>query len=205
MTHAGDLDQRRLARPRATAGTTAYVLHGLARRPLSGQTVTVDYATADGTATAAERLHGELGHADLRPRRDDADGHRAGQRRHHGGAERDVHREPHGRHQRDDRRRPRASARSSTTTPPPNISINDVSLPRATAGTTAFDFTVTLSAAQRPAGDGRLRDRRRHGHRAERLHGELRHADLRPRRDHADGHRARSTATPWSSRTRRSS
>ena len=71
--------------------------------------VTVDFATADGTATAPERLHGELGDGDLRPRRDVTDGDRAGQRRHHRGAERDVQREPHERHgQRDDRRRPRA-------------------------------------------------------------------------------------------------
>ena len=56
----------------------------------------------------AERLHGQLGDGDLRPRRHHADGDRAGQRRHHGGAERDVQREPHERHrQRDDHRRPR--------------------------------------------------------------------------------------------------
>ncbi len=36
------------------------------------QTVTVDYATADGTATAArQRLHGHQRHADVRPRRHD--------------------------------------------------------------------------------------------------------------------------------------
>ena len=34
----------------------------------SGQTVTVNYATANGTAHAPARLHGRVGHADLRRR-----------------------------------------------------------------------------------------------------------------------------------------
>ena len=48
----------------------------------SGQTVTVDYATANGTAQRARRLHGRDRHAHLRPRPDHPDGHGAGQRRH---------------------------------------------------------------------------------------------------------------------------
>ena len=70
--------RRRPARRRASIGDVT-VTEGNARhastRPspsrsprASGQTVTVDYATADGTATAARRLHGGDRHADLRAR-----------------------------------------------------------------------------------------------------------------------------------------
>ena len=46
----------------------------------SGQTVTVDYATANGTATAPERLHGGDRDADVRAGETTQDGHGGGAR-----------------------------------------------------------------------------------------------------------------------------
>ena len=171
------------------SGTTNARVHGHRSAAAQAAPVTVDFATADGTATAPQRLHGDLGHADLRPRRDHPDGDRAG----HG----DTTVEPNetftvnlssatgnatiadaqgvGTIVNDD-----AAAAS-------NITINDVSHHRGQQR----DHRVRLHglARRRPgrAGDGRLRDRRRHGHRPQRLHGDLGDGDLRPRRDHADG------------------
>ena len=71
----------------------------------SARAVTVDYATADGTAIAPARLHRRLRDAHLRPGPDVEAGHRARQRRPARRGERDVLRQPHERGQRDDRRR----------------------------------------------------------------------------------------------------
>ena len=80
-----------------------------------------------------------------------------------------LHRRPLQRRQRDDRRRAPAPARSPTTTPPPALSIDDVTVDRGQRGTTTATFTVTLSRAERPARvTRRLRDRRRHRRRSRR-------------------------------------
>ena len=55
--------------------------------------------------------------------------------------------------------------------PPPALSINDVTVTEGNSGTVNATFTVTLSAAERADGDGRLRDGGRHRDRARRLHG----------------------------------
>ena len=71
-------------------------------------TVTVDYATSDGTATAPGRLHGGHRNGDLRPRRHLRDGDGADHRRRPGRGHGAVRREPLERHrQRGDQRRPR--------------------------------------------------------------------------------------------------
>ena len=91
--------------------------------------VTVDYATADGTATAGQRLHGDQRHAHLRGRRDVEDGARAGDRRQHGRGQRGLtvtlscRAAPPS-------RAAAPPARSSTTTAPPapTLSITDTSV-----------------------------------------------------------------------------
>ena len=65
--------------------------------------------------------------------------------------------------------------------PPPTISVNDVTVTEGNAGTVNATFTVTLSTRQRPRRHRRLRHRRRHGHGSGRLLGGDRHADLRRR------------------------
>ena len=60
----------------------------------------------------------------------------------------------------------RASARSPTTTTPPTISINDVTVDRGQRGTANAIFTVTPLRRERADGHGRLRDGQRHGDRA---------------------------------------
>ena len=60
--------------------------------PTSTQTVTVDYATANGTATAGSDYVAESGTADLRARCQHAPDQRHRQRRHGSGAERDIQR-----------------------------------------------------------------------------------------------------------------
>ena len=61
-------------RPRATAAPIERRRSPSACRAASGQTVTVNYATADGTADGAGRLHAAAGDADL-PARDDEPEH----------------------------------------------------------------------------------------------------------------------------------
>ena len=132
-------------------------------------------AAADYTATGGDRR--------LRPGPDHGDGHRHGRRRHARRDRRDLLRQPL---DRSTRRSPtaRASARSPTTTPP-TLSIDDVTVTEGNAGTVDATFTVTLSAAERTDGHGRLRDRGRHGHGAGRLRGRQRHADFAAGRDDA--------------------
>ena len=72
----------------------------------SGQTVTVNYATANGTRHGARDYTAASRHADLRAGRDTPDDHRAGRRRRARRGERDVQRQPERADQRDDRRRP---------------------------------------------------------------------------------------------------
>ena len=70
----------------------------------SSQTVTVDYATANGTATTRQRLRRRQRHADVRTVDRDADDQCDRQRRYRGRAERNVRRQSVGRDQCRDRR-----------------------------------------------------------------------------------------------------
>ena len=72
----------------------------------SGQTVTVDYATVNGTATARRRLHGGQPDAHLHARPDHEDSPRAGAERHARRERRNVLGQPVQRRERDDHRRP---------------------------------------------------------------------------------------------------
>ena len=55
--------------------------------------------------------------------------------------------------------------------PLPALSINDVTVTEGDTGTVAATFTIGLSAAERPDGHRRLRHGERHGGRSGRLHG----------------------------------
>ena len=177
-------------------------------RAASGQTVTVDYATADGTApragadyTATSRqpsrsrparrrqtftVPGRAATCSTRPTRRSSSTSTSpvnatiadGQGLGH-----------------DHRRRP-AAHRSS---------INDVTVTEGNTGTVAATFTVNAHRAQRAAGDGRLRHRRRHGDRAGRLRGdEPARSTLRRRARRRRRSPCRSTATSSTRPTRRS-
>ncbi len=63
-----------------------------------------------------------------------------------------------------------------------NISINDVSHDEGNSGQTAYRLHGLAQRGPGRAGDGRFRDRRRHGDAAERLRLEHGDGDLRPRR-----------------------
>ena len=67
--------------------------------------VTVNYSTANGTATAGSDYTAADRHPHLRRRRDHQDHHRADHGRHHGRGQRDLHRHPGGRLRRHHRRR----------------------------------------------------------------------------------------------------
>ncbi len=89
------------------SGQTAYVFT-VSLNAAQAAAVTVNFATANGTATAPSDYTANSGTVTFAPGGHVQDGDGAGQRRHHRGAERDVQREPLGRHgQRDDHRRPR--------------------------------------------------------------------------------------------------
>ncbi len=72
----------------------------------SGRTVTVDYATANGTATSPADYQARSGVAHLHAWPDDAAADRARQRRPARRGQRDVRPQPHGSDKRDPRRRP---------------------------------------------------------------------------------------------------
>ena len=72
----------------------------------SGKTITIDYATADGTAIGSGRLRRRLRHAHVYAGPDHEDGDRAREWRPARRAERDVLRQPVEPVERDDRRRP---------------------------------------------------------------------------------------------------
>ena len=120
-------------------------------------TFTVTLSTASGRAGhgrlrhrqrhrhGRQRLPGRVRDGDLRPRRDEQDDHRAGQRRPARRAERDVPGQP-------EPARPAAvladgQGVGTIVDDEPRISISDVSRKEGNSGTTLFVFTVTLSAA----------------------------------------------------------
>ena len=109
----------------------------------SGQTVTVDYATADGTATAPGRLHGDHRHADLHTRADDEDRQRPDRRRHARRGRRDVHGRPDEPVQRDDRRRP-GPRHDHRRRPPPASVHQRRHRDRGQRGHVTATFTVSL-------------------------------------------------------------
>ena len=128
--------------------------------------VTVNYATADGTRHGRQRLPGHVGHADLRPRRDEQDHHRAGQRRPARRIRRVLLRQP--RPPRPTRPSPTAGLRAPSRTTSRAISISDVSRSRrGTAARRLITFTVTLSAAYDQAVTVRYATPGRHGHDAD--------------------------------------
>ena len=164
--------------------------------------VTVNYATANGTATAGSDYTAASGTLTFARRPDQQDDHRHGQRRHGRRAERDVLRQPQRPDQRHHRRRPgprhdpqrryRASA------------ISDVTVTEGNSGHERRHLHGEPLGGGDLPGDGQVRHGRRHGHRRQRLHRRQRHPDLRPPARRARRSASRSTATRPSSRTRRS-
>ena len=143
----------------------------------SGQTVSVGYSTADGTATAARRLHRGRRQPRLHARPGDEDGDGSGQGRHTGRGRRDLHGQPRGCGQCGDRRRHRGR--------------DDHRRRSATHG----------------LGRQRDGHRGRHGHRRRQLHGQPErgqrqddHDRLRDRGRHR--HRLRPTTPPPPARSR---
>ncbi len=138
----------------------------------SGQTVTVGFATANGTAVApGDYTARTRTHRDVRRRPADEDGHRRGQRRHDRRGQRDLLRQPLERRRTRPSRTARASARSSTTTALPSLSVNDVTVTEGDSGTVNANLTVTLSAPSGQSVSVGWSTRRRHGGRARRLPG----------------------------------
>ena len=102
--------------PEGNSGTTTATFV-VRLSPTSMSTVTVDFATADGTRFGRLGLRGEHGHLDLQPGRQHSADQRHDQRRRHQREQRDVLREPHEPPGGDHRGRPRAARlRSPTTT-----------------------------------------------------------------------------------------
>ena len=128
--------------PRATRAPRPRRSRSRSTRP-SGRALSVDYATADGSAIApADYTRGER-HAHLRGRRDDEDGQRPRQRRHARRDRRDVHPQPLERGQRDHRRTARALGTITDNDPLPALAINDVTVTEGDSGTVAATFTVS--------------------------------------------------------------
>ena len=71
--------------------------------------------------------------------------------------------------------------------PLPSVVINDVSLTEGNVGTTNADFTVTLSAPSGRNRHGELRHGQRHRHPTRRLHDDLGHAHVHPGPGDEDG------------------
>ena len=88
---AGVVKQLAVADAEATEGEDPSLDFVVTLAPAAAWTVTVDYATRDGTARAGLGLHGHERRADLRARRDGEDGVGAGHRRHGGGHPGNAH------------------------------------------------------------------------------------------------------------------
>ena len=95
----------------AAEGDDAEAVFTVTLSAFSADTVTVGYATANGTATEGDDYTD--GHGDHRAQRADGNDPRTGAERHGGGVVRDVHGDAVGRHERDD---PTARASGRTTT-----------------------------------------------------------------------------------------
>ena len=113
----------------------------------SGKTVTVDYATADGTATSPADYTSAAGTVSFAPGRYHQDLHRADRGRHPRRVRRDVH-SPTCR----TRRTPRSSDNQGVGTitdndPIPTLTFANVTVIEPDVGTVTATFTVTLSAA----------------------------------------------------------
>ena len=125
---------------------TANAVFTVSLSTASSQTVTVQYATANGTATAGSDYTAGSRHADLRPRPDDHDHHRPGPRRHRRRAERDLRRQPH-------LRPTNATIGDSQgigtiiNDDGPVLSIGNATVTEGNTGTANAVFTVSLSTA----------------------------------------------------------
>ena len=146
--HAGALDQRR-DRDRRQQRHDQRHLHRHPVSAASGQTVTVNFATADGTAHAPGDYTAPRGTLTLRARADQQDHHRAGQRRHarRGRTRRSPSTSPAPRTPRSPTAR--ASARSPTTTTSRRSRSTTSTVTEGNSGTTAAAFTVTPVGGQR--------------------------------------------------------
>ena len=113
----------------------------------SGQTVTVNYATANGTATAGSDYTATVGHADVRRRRPRRRPSRAGARRPARRSQRDLRRQPDGAGQRDDRRRPGTGTITDNDAHAVAVDQRRHGDRRQHAARVNAAFTVTLSAA----------------------------------------------------------
>ena len=100
----------------------------------SGQTVTVDWATADGTAAAGADYARPAAAARSRPGATTRHGRRHRQRRPDRRGERDLHRRPRPTPATPRSPTARAPARSPTTTRAPSLSIDDVTVTEGNAG-----------------------------------------------------------------------
>ena len=173
------LDQRRRRSPRGTAGTTNATFT-VTLSAASGQTVTVDYATADGTATAPADYTATPGTLTFAPGQttktvtvpvigdtlDEANETFTSTSR--------ARRTPRS-------ATARARARSPTTIRCRRCRSNNVTVTEGDSGTVNAIFTVTPVHGERTRRHRRLRDRQRHRDRAGRLHGRERDAHLRGR------------------------
>ena len=112
----------------------------------SGQAVSVNYATADGTATAPADYAATSGTLNFAAGETTQAGDRPRPRRHARRGERDVHAQPVEPVQRDDRGRDGVGTITDDDAQP-TLSINNVTVTEGDSGTVNATFTVSLSAA----------------------------------------------------------